>query len=494
MHAALELPELRDLIGRYLSTQDLVHCMGTCHAWLHTFEPLLWSGLKLYDSRSYASADALQSHAPLISSLSFTGRFPDEYFEVKCSNLQSFSYCGSTMVQSRIGLLTKFIRAHKESLGSMDILLYGHTPEEFLWDAIAHCSRLESLALRFAEVLKQDSVVFWTSLQNLVSLTLTDALVPYDGVFFNESLKTPSLSPILRKLKHVYFARLRGLRSEDQMQLLEKCPNLLSIYWRGIGFSIRFAMERFTQYLQTGKWPGLVSLDVTGDEVLDELLAKMLQSKANSGVRKPQSLMLTKTGFGSKSFAAIQEEGTLVQSIQTLDLHACFSVSSKMLQKMLETMPNLKHLSADRICEKDIVMGSNWICHGLEHLEILIDLNDDNRCLSLVARQERMYDRLALLTRLKVLGVTRYAAGSASSDSATKMTHLLENGLGRLATLKRLRSFKFSPGHQWMSEDEILWMIKHWPQLESVSSGLTQDFGLGFSLIRQLDQHGIKTL
>ncbi|KAG0057822.1 hypothetical protein BGZ83_000009 [Gryganskiella cystojenkinii] len=490
--------------------------MSVSQDWRQTFDPILWSRLTFTDSsttRRHASASALASHAHLVHSLSFQGRFPDEYFTIRgLKNLRSFHYSGSTIVPQRLSLIARFIQAHRESLESIDVYLHGNKPVAIFWEALSECVRLESLVLHFAEIrLKRDFDQFWASLQNLVSLSLTDVVMT-DGCLDRLDTTCSSSSsafPLLINLKHIHLSRLRGATSEKQMLLLQQCPNLLSIFWRGIEFIIKFSMRTFVHALQAGTWPHLHSIDVIGDEVQDELLSTMLQSMIKPG---PRSLTLIKTGFGPQAFATI-ERISLGTTIQKLELHACVRVPSWILQRIMETMSSLRYFSADRLSESDITSGSNWACQGLEHLEILIDLDYDPSSVdssspsqqqqqqavtytspSLEARHRSLYGQIARLDRLKFLNVTRYVTGLVNSSSVNKMRHCLCHGLGSLETLRRLQHFRFAPGFQELGEDEILWMTIHWPRLETVSAGVTRDFDATLLMVAKLNRHGIKTV
>ncbi|KAF9908856.1 hypothetical protein EC991_009376 [Linnemannia zychae] len=78
---ALDLPEIRAIVGSFLSRQDLIICGQVCHAWRHTFKPLVWRETVLRSSHNPARSTYLpppplgvfHGHGQLIRSLVLEG-------------------------------------------------------------------------------------------------------------------------------------------------------------------------------------------------------------------------------------------------------------------------------------------------------------------------------------------------------------------------------------------------------------------------------------
>ncbi|KAG0259010.1 hypothetical protein BGZ95_004822, partial [Linnemannia exigua] len=78
---ALDLPEIRTIVGSFLARQDLIICAQVCHAWRHTFKPLIWRETVLRSSQNPTRSTYLpppplgvfHGHGQLIRSLILEG-------------------------------------------------------------------------------------------------------------------------------------------------------------------------------------------------------------------------------------------------------------------------------------------------------------------------------------------------------------------------------------------------------------------------------------
>ncbi|KAF9199262.1 hypothetical protein BGZ49_010656 [Haplosporangium sp. Z 27] len=78
---ALDLPEIRSLIGSFISRPDILHCALVCKSWHSTFAPLLWRETTILSAYSqnwtFAASppprSLFHSHAHLIRSLAYVG-------------------------------------------------------------------------------------------------------------------------------------------------------------------------------------------------------------------------------------------------------------------------------------------------------------------------------------------------------------------------------------------------------------------------------------
>ncbi|KAI8603902.1 hypothetical protein EDD21DRAFT_367813 [Dissophora ornata] len=102
-YTPLDLPEIRLLVGSFLSRRDLSQCARVCKSWSSTFAPLVWQDTVIqsthpdYQYQSYlcqAPPRALiRSHAHLIRSLVFEGPISNEevFLGACCSRLEHLS-------------------------------------------------------------------------------------------------------------------------------------------------------------------------------------------------------------------------------------------------------------------------------------------------------------------------------------------------------------------------------------------------------------------
>ncbi|KAF9114377.1 hypothetical protein BGX27_011010 [Mortierella sp. AM989] len=304
-------------------------------------------------------------------------------------------------------------------------------------------------------------------------------------------------------LQHIHIQGIHGLESEGQLRLLMLCPNIKSFYWRGILFKTKFQVDRWVEYIESGMWPQLTSLDVLGEEFHDEGLSRVIER-----LPLPLTKMLVKTtDFGPMAFHSLISISRHYTHLQELELFACSNVTSSMIQQVMVTMPALEHFSANRLCVTDIFgisskhqsgisgYGGSWICKNLRILKLCIDMgvDSDPQALEYVEQQRQVHQRLSKLERLEVLEVSRDLPYREGIVKVRKLDHRLSTGLGHLSSLKRLRKFQFKPG-QTLTMEEIEWMASTWEFLTTVSRNMNLDQKVNDELVKRLAKHNISVL
>ncbi|KAF8941770.1 hypothetical protein BGZ47_007202 [Haplosporangium gracile] len=97
---ALDLPEIRSIIGTYLTRQDLIHSSKVSHAWQQSFEPLIWRETILRSSQNPNRATYLpppplavfREHGHLIRTLSLEGPVSVEEVRLAVSGCRKLEY------------------------------------------------------------------------------------------------------------------------------------------------------------------------------------------------------------------------------------------------------------------------------------------------------------------------------------------------------------------------------------------------------------------
>ncbi|KAF9925103.1 hypothetical protein BGZ67_008885 [Mortierella alpina] len=164
------------------------------------------------------------------------------------------------------------------------------------------------------------------------------------------------------------------------------------------------------------------------------------------------------SGFGLKALAAL---GPHFGSLTNLDLRDCPAATSPMLQLVLETADNLKRFRGDMISRADILYGYDWVCTGLTHWKCYIDMGP-------TPDHDSVFKRLAGLKSLKTLDLSQRCEERKFKHGCT-LDLRLHMGLWRLAELRYIQVLKFEGTMQAMGDDEVNWMIQHWPNLRKVA-------------------------
>ncbi|KAG0272866.1 hypothetical protein BGZ95_011339 [Linnemannia exigua] len=161
---------------------------------------------------------------------------------------------------------------------------------------------------------------------------------------------------------------------------------------------------------------------------------------------------------------------------------------------LLRRCPNLKTLDAiwQGIDASDL-LEEPWICRSLETLRcqiVGIDLLTSKGNIRYDVH-ERVYDRLAEMTQLRVLDLGHEfrngfdALWMATGDNGLceidgrmytwlsppipgTLELTLASGLGRLSALKKLEVFGFEGVHHRIENKEIAWMAENWPRLRTL--------------------------
>lgn len=226
-------------------------------------------------------------------------------------------------------------------------------------------------------------------------------------------------------------------------------------------------------------------------------------------------------GFGPLSSAAIVQDHAA--TLTTLNIEGCGQFKSALLQRLLETAPNLTRLEAvsesnvsntiDPWLEaQDVATGLNWVCLGLERFRLKIRVPRPeifvtvrygggnggmfNRMEQEVTQaecnrlQEAVYHQLGRLVQLKQLWLGNdsdqdYSDGreynvhvadeksekSLIADSrfqADCLEMTLASGLDTLVTLKELESVDISRMACFLELDDVKWMTLAWPKLKAL--------------------------
>ncbi|KAF9202640.1 hypothetical protein BGZ49_007221 [Haplosporangium sp. Z 27] len=145
---------------------------------------------------------------------------------------------------------------------------------------------------------------------------------------------------------------------------------------------------------------------------------------------------------------------------------------------------NIENSSVDEI----LVLGKDWVCRKLRFLAVFFDMSSDVSANNQITakdearlrrrqqlEQEIAFRQISRLTELRTLDFSEHARRDVTAESLRLRLRSRGGELDQLATLKNLEWIQFERTSQEFSEDELDWMVEHWPKLTGVYGTLHAD-------------------
>ncbi|KAF9122148.1 hypothetical protein BGW39_009989 [Mortierella sp. 14UC] len=378
---------------------------------------------------------------------------------------------------SAIAEVPEMIQEHSSSLQQLELDAFEFEPSTLMWQAIGRCSRLQCLKLHNIKVSPENAQPFLLACSRVVALHLINPVLP------DESFPYTS-GPVLNSVQDLRLHEVHMVEPERQLLFMKLCPNLRSLYWRRSGFTIKFPIREATSHLFSGAWQHLHSLELFGDIMEDEDLAGLLK-----GMTRVEIWKTARTDFGPWALTAMERH---FSTIRELDLRACESLTSLMVQHLLHSISTLEYFSADRLCAHHILQDPVWPSSArLKTLKVFIDMGVSNDVTSdkFKAYELAVFERLSMLKELSVLQISRNVAGPIRPAGMRALRLKMSSGLTRLGTLRQLEELTFIPGQQ-MEEEDVEWILKSFPHLRKMSFYMHSNYDRNEQLFKTMKAWG----
>ncbi|KAG0355391.1 hypothetical protein BC939DRAFT_531738 [Gamsiella multidivaricata] len=151
---AMDLPEIRNAVFRYLTRRSLVRFMRINKAWHESAAALIWESLSLTAMQQMPSVEALRRYAYLVKTLQISSNINDQIV-AECAAL-NFSKLQKLRLNLTAGNATHVydLISRHSTLTSLDLSYHGTPWEPFfddphLGEAIASLPNLNTLHLQF---------------------------------------------------------------------------------------------------------------------------------------------------------------------------------------------------------------------------------------------------------------------------------------------------------------------------------------------------------
>src|SRR5690349_18569873 len=93
----LDLPEIREALAPFLTSDDLTRCVRVCKAWHSSLVPFLWGSIEVgTDQSTQPSLSFLQQHCGSIKRLIYYGKVPTDHYSVHYPALRTLHLLGPT--------------------------------------------------------------------------------------------------------------------------------------------------------------------------------------------------------------------------------------------------------------------------------------------------------------------------------------------------------------------------------------------------------------
>ncbi|KAK3818247.1 MAG: hypothetical protein JOS17DRAFT_794345 [Linnemannia elongata] len=340
--------------------------------------------------------------------------------------------------------------------------------------------------------------------------------------------ETPTVTPIPPMAQEINMWSLQGFSFMDQLRFLIECSQARSIAWSSPCAQWRHDLFHLSlhdletlinpdqhqhqhhQRQQRMIWPHIHSLrfsewlrgkiDPTEMSALGTYISTLLTSIASHN--QIRFFRLSGAKMQSMAVPILQQHHNL--SLNHIRLRGCPSVTSTMIQGLMESCPNLTTITANVLSIDAISRGKPWICKNLIEFQVYLDLTLEpaqypgtRRAITdrMQEAHRLVFTRLATLLALERLLISRVPTRGNNAVSRQESLHSLNlrlsYGLDTLSTLKQLKVLNFVDIEQVLDKESIQWMITSWPKLNCVQGTLAPSLEQSSALATIMTNHGV---
>lgn len=466
----LVMPEILACIAKFLTQGDAVVCMRVCKAWTLEFERVTWRSVKVtndpFQHSPQPSMKLMQQNAHHIRHLTYTfsgeakAIVPTEV--LRCPHLQTVRLLGDG------GDPWKFFGEIIEDLPSLyKIELRGGdstmaVPEKFL-KRLLTCPKLVVLETTKLFISTQSDEYLRAIAPRMRRVaSREDAYNLYDTEWSDDIL-----FPELR-----YLDLRSTLGIAEELEWIIRCPNLISLGWESPDLLI--PLVEFCSQVPIA-CPHLTCLEFFLG-LMDESIAKILDA-----IPRIEKFTAPNSDFNNKSLVALRRH---FPTLKDFNIQFNVSPSSKIVQEVLSSCPNLLSLCADEIEYEDLI-EQPWICRNIKLLDVGIRVGESRD------HQKEVYKRLAGFTELEWLSI-----GSIDIELTDEQLNLtLAGGLDALKSLTKMETFHgrgvLGPAIENKGYEAIGWMLENWKRLKTVEGHIREDHPDFNKIWQALDESGI---
>ncbi|KAG0220292.1 hypothetical protein BGX33_003552 [Mortierella sp. NVP41] len=468
----LDLPEIRNLLGPYLSFAALYSCVLVNKDWQDTFTPYLWASFTFGPLESKAeppSETTIQNYGHLIKELYICKLTPqislDLFRNTPLTRLKTIHLCPAPSCDSEPLSQQRFDWIVRQNPGLQAIKYDGdYLPASSSGDlaAILSSPALTDLTMVGADFERRH----WEPFQQLCATRLER--LSLSNCKFAAGLDwVPPSMPFLRELSITAVCGPHlNLEPSAQIHMIEQCPNLRTLRWTPTPAIPRvfLGILQACPQLAALELQRMILSDPEISWILDTMKASATEIIIPGRKASPTVGSGAYVGFGTRAFESLQRH---FATLTVFDVGSQGSaVTSPMVLKVLTLCPNLREITACQVLAKEVRDGpGTWACRGLEVFKVMIRGFKD----ILIDRiRVAVFRRLGSLTRLRVLHIGTVSVQTPEHAVALR----LDCGLGQLSGLRDLESVSVVNSPQKMRREDVDWIRYHWRTLKMITGEL----------------------
>ncbi|ORZ19212.1 hypothetical protein BCR41DRAFT_351761 [Lobosporangium transversale] len=453
----LDLPEIISRVGVFLSRDDILHCIQVCKAFHNTLVKSIWKRVVIVDSR-YPTEEALQNYKEYIEELVFHNNFPKECVSLQgCNRLRFIESIAQD--PSDLSQVVNLIKFHSSTITGLRFRcshLWG------IWEALMECVHLETLTIYDSNILLDGVDPFFQVCKKIKTLIMSDVGILRLPSGFVDDNTDEFIFPNVRKLE-LQNVRIRCPLQQHSSSyclgiLTRRCPRLRSLSFYDLRWGTQSTQQTDIDYYRTAfqyhlyTLTKLLDLSLISMQLKDEEMAALLKQ-----MTELRQLVVPECDFGPLSLQELladtqeirdgerlvrkRRERRLCDTLEDLSFNRRAKSPDGIVQTILSNCPRLKTLWGPKITVTEIASGVEWVSTELTTMEVILEVDVDQKTVEGMRMQRIAFRQLGKLTRLQSLGLT----GLYSSYEKTRTLDLkLSAGLDELVNLKNLRWLSFS--------------------------------------------------
>ncbi|KAF9355189.1 hypothetical protein BGX26_006869 [Mortierella sp. AD094] len=523
----LELPEIVLHIARYLEVANTLALYATSKSLRVVLAPLVWREVhfgqpitldldqepfvrRIYykqnqqDDENYSLRILLENES-LIRSLSIYShasfiplKLAENCTKLEALTMRGFSSCRNNKEAAEYGdCYRSLMLKQRASLHSLTLLNWVFNPgniplpDDPLWNHVSSPSDVQcllSLTLRHCRIRGRHLLSFYMICQQLEALELVDTEIDLSELRLiaqKQAVQDVPTTPQFPRLHELTLQKMSEFRPPQQLELIIcECPRLQTLNW-DVTSSFESPKRYFINYLVSSKWPDLDSITINslGTFVTNRDFARILRSAKQPFRRFDVHI----DQIQPTTFDLLRKDH--FTTIQTIDLTSCDESRGDWVIEVLTSCPALQVIKAKIITKQEIINANPWVCLGLRHFAVYIDIGaPENGVNSRFTKEEMqqcrfIFEQLGRLKELRVLDMLTPFIPTRSSTLQqynnprselffpTSLPLRLKAGLGLLWGLTKLEKVCFWAGVHATPKKELVWMVDHWKRLKQLMGG-----------------------
>ncbi|KAF9961325.1 hypothetical protein BGZ65_010885 [Modicella reniformis] len=457
----LEIPEIVSYMASYMRKRDHTACALVSKTWYQVFNPFIWHHISWNYERPFLP-EAIHRHTQLVRTVKTVYAYKKEtakLLKLRLPNLVSLNVVYNFEQDMKEWIIKHPSMTRLTLRGAWSL-------DSKLWNSLLGFRHLKDFTMSYREIGESVIDTFWQLCTHLERLEIVESCIPQQGNLL--SMTFPSIKQL----------ELDRMEDVSVLEFMQRCPNLTSFKYSHSQERARF-VSSFSELVSARIWPHLHSVSIGWREVAEDSVLRII-----GGMQRINDFKISGSLYSFRS-TAMELLRPHFSNIRVLHLRRFKEWQiSRLAQEILTSCPLLEQLTAPPINACVVAEGKPWVCMRLRELELIFVYMDS----TLHHLQPLVFNQLARLVQLEKWYQTDYGGDRCNR----RLDLTLVNGLGKLSTLRSLRSIGFHHSSQVMGQHEIDWIFEHWTNLENIGGNLNMlDGAINEGLKEQLKERGI---